>query len=427
MNPEEALDWINSFERFGIKLGLERISHIVKKLDNPHKNYKTVHVAGTNGKGSVCKFLASILTESGYKTGCYTSPHIQRFSERISIDNKEISDENIVSLVEKIKPIVDEMVENNNTPTFFEIVTAMAFKYFSDENVDFAVIEVGLGGLYDATNIVEPVVSVITNIALEHTDILGKKIKDIASQKAGIIKNGVSVVTAAEGDALEIIRNTAKEKNASLSSVNEKMWKRISSDLNGQEFNIKGTLADYNVKTPMLGKNQGENISVVIATAENLQMKGVYIPERGIIEGVAKATNPGRLEIVKNDPIVLLDGAHNPAGMKVLKESLKDFECTKLILVVGILSDKDINSMLSIILPCADTTILTKSHSSRASEPNKLKEVAEKIGYKKNIIVKDQIPDAIKYAKSIAKKDDLICVTGSLLTVGEAKDYFQKC
>jgi len=426
MNSEEALSWINSFERFGIKLGLERISYIAKKLDNPNKNYKIVHVAGTNGKGSVCKFLASILSESGYKTGCYISPHIQRFSERITIDNKEISDEKIASLVEKIKPIVEEMIKNNDTPTFFEIVTAMAFQYFSDEKVDFAVVEVGLGGKYDATNIVEPMVSVITNITLEHTDVLGKKIQDIALQKSGIIKDGVAVVTAAEGDALDIINNATVEKNASINIINEKMWKRKSFDLGGQEFHIKGTLADYNVKTSMLGKHQGGNISLAIATVENLQMNGIYIPETSIAEGVAKATNPGRLEIVQHNPIVLLDGAHNPAGISTLKEALNDFEHDKLIIVLGILSDKDVNSMLSIIVPGADTIVVTKSHGSRASEPTKLKEMIEKVGYKKNIIVKDQIPDAIKYAKSIAKKDDLICVTGSLFTVGGAREYLVK-
>jgi len=425
MNYEESLDWLYSFERFGIKLGLERIEYIAKKLDNPHKNYKIIHIAGTNGKGSVCKFLEAILSESGYKTGCYTSPHIQRFSERITINNKEISDENIVSLVEKIKPIADEMIKNNDTPTFFEIVTAMAFQYFSDEKVDFAVVEVGLGGNYDATNIVEPVVSVITNISLEHTDVLGKTIQDIALQKAGIIKDGVSVVTATEGEALKVIKNVAKEKNASINIVNEKVWKRISFDLNGQEFHIKGALADYNVKTSMLGKHQGENIALAIVAIEKLQMNRVYIPETSIIEGVAKTTNTGRLEIVQHNPLVLLDGAHNPAGMNVLKEALKDFEYDKIILVLGILSDKDINSMLSTIVPVADTIVVTRSHNNRACEPTKLKEMIETV-YKKNIVVKDHISDAIKYAESIVKKDDLICVTGSLFTVGDAREYLMK-
>jgi len=427
MKFEESLNWLYGFEKFGIKLGLERISYIAEKLGNPQGNYKSIHVAGTNGKGSVCKFLASILNSGGYKVGVYLSPHLQRFSERIVVDNKEISDDEFVSLVDKIKPIVDEMIKNDNTPTFFEIVTAIAFQHFSDKGVDFAVIEVGLGGKYDATNIVEPVVSVITNITLEHTDILGKTIKDIALQKAGIVKDDVAVVTAAKGDALKVIKNVAKERNATVYVIDEKRWNRLYCDTEGQEFVIKGDLTDYSVKTAMLGKHQGENIALAIASIENLQMNGVYIPETSIIDGVAKATNPGRLEIVKHEPLILLDGAHNPDGMRTLKAALnEDFDYDKLIIVLGILSDKDISCMLSIIAPTADTIVVTKSHNSRACRPSKLKEMIEKSGYKKKVVVKDWITNALGYAESIAKKNDLICITGSLFTVGEARDCLVK-
>jgi len=427
MKFEESLSWLYGFEKFGIKLGLERISHIAEKLGNPQNNYKIIHVAGTNGKGSVCKFLASILASGGYKVGIYLSPHLQRFSERIVVDNKEISDDEFVSLVDKIKPIADEMIKNDSTPTFFEIVTAIAFQYFSDKGVDFAVIEVGLGGKYDATNIVSPMVSVITNISLEHTDILGKTIKDIALQKAGIVKDDVAVVTATKGNALKVIKNVAKERNATVYAIDEKRWKRIYYDTEGQKFVIKGDLTDYSVKTSMLGKHQGENIALAIASIENLQMNGVYIPETSITDGVAKAANPGRLEIVKHEPLVLLDGAHNPDGMRTLRATLnEDFDYDELILVLGILSDKDIPSMLSIITPTADTIVVTKSHNSRACEPSKLKEMIEKSGYKKKVIVKNQIPGAIKHAESIAKKKDLICITGSLFTVGETREYLVK-
>ena len=427
MKFEESLSWLYGFEKFGIKLGLERISHIAEKLGKPQNNYKIIHVAGTNGKGSVCKFLASILTSGGYKVGVYLSPHLQRFSERIVVDNKEISEDEFVSLVDKIKPIVDEMIKNDNTPTFFEIVTAIAFQYFSDKGVDFAVIEVGLGGKYDATNIVSPIVSVITNISLEHTDILGKTIKDIALQKAGIVKDNVAVVTAAKEDALKVIKNAAKERNATVYGIDEKRWKRTYCDTEGQEFVIKGDLTDYSVKTSMLGKHQGENIALAIASIENLQMNGVYIPETSIIDGIAKATNPGRLEVVKHGPLILLDGAHNPDGMRTLKAALDDdFDYDKLILVLGILSDKDIPSMLSIIVPAADTIVVTKSRNKRACEPSKIKEMTEQSGYEKEVVVKDWVPDAVKYTESIAKKKDLICITGSLFTVGEAREYLMK-
>jgi dihydrofolate synthase/folylpolyglutamate synthase len=427
MTFEESSKWLYGFEKFGIKLGLERISHIAEKLGNPQGNYKIIHVAGTNGKGSVCKFLASMLNSGGYKVGVYLSPHIQRFSERIVVDNKEISEDEFALLVNKIKPIVDEMIKSDNTPTFFEIVTAIAFQYFSDKGVDFAVIEVGLGGKYDATNIVSPMVSVITNIALEHTDILGKTIKDIALQKAGIIKDDVAVVTAAKGDALKVIKNVAKERKAPVYVIDEKRWNRAYCDTEGQEFVIKGDLTDYSVKTSMLGKHQGENIALAIASIENLQMNGIYIPETSIIDGVAKAANPGRLEIVKHEPLVLLDGAHNPDGMQTLRTTLdEDLDYDKLILVLGILSDKDISSMLSIIVSAADIIVVTKSQNSRACEPSKLKEIIEKSGYEKEVVVKDRVSDAVDYAESIAKKNDLICITGSLFTVGEAREYLVK-
>ncbi len=427
MKFEESLNWLYGFEKFGIKLGLERICHIAKRLGNPQNNYKIIHVAGTNGKGSVCKFLASILVSGGYKVGIYLSPHLQSFSERIVVDNNEISEDEFVLLVDMIKPIVDEMIKNDNAPTFFEIVTAIAFQYFSDKEIDFAVIEVGLGGKYDATNVVSPIVSVITNITLEHTDILGKTIKDIALQKAGIAKDDVAVVTAAKGDALKVIKNVAKERKAPVYVIDEKRWKRTYCDTKGQDFTIKGNLTDYFVKTSMLGKHQGENIALAIASIENIQMNGVYIPETSIIDGVAKATNPGRLEIIKHEPIVLLDGAHNPDGMQTLKITLnEDLDYDKLILVLGILADKDIASMLSIIVPAADIIVVTKSHNSRACEPNELKEMIEKSGCKKKVVVKDRISDAVDYAESTAKKKDIICITGSLFTVGGAREYLVK-
>lgn len=424
MSFEKSLNWLYGFQKYGIKLGLERINHIVKELGDPHKNYKIIHVGGTNGKGSVCKFLESILTSGGYKVGVYTSPHLQHISERIVINNCRITEDELVVLVNRIKPIVNDMVENNDVPTFFEIVTALAFQYFSDKDVDFAVVEVGLGGRYDATNIVDPVVTVITNVSLEHENVLGKKIGDIALEKAGIIKNNVPVITGAKGEPLKLIKNVAKERSAPVNVINDMKWRKLCGDVEGQEFFIKGFLTDTSVRTSMLGRFQGENIAIAVAVVEYLQMNGVYISDMSIIDGIAKTVNPGRMEVVGYEPIILLDGAHNPAGMQMLKKSLQeDFDYDKLIVVLGILSDKDIKSMLSKIVPLADSVIVTKSHNERACEPSELKKVVEKSGYKNEVVVKDRISDAIEHAKSIAKKNDLICITGSLFTVGEAKDY----
>jgi len=427
MNYKETINWLDGFQKFGIKLGLERITYICNTLDNPQNNYKTIHVGGTNGKGSVCKYLGSILKAGGYKTGVYLSPHLQRFSERILLDGKEISEKDIVSLVVKIKPIVDEMVKNDSMPTYFEIVTAMAFQYFSDKKADFAVIEVGLGGRFDATNIVEPVISVITNVTLEHEDILGKKVEQIAFEKAGIIKKNIPVITGAKGPALKVIQNIAKERNATIYVIDNKKWKRVSFDLEGQEFFIKGLLKDYSVKTKMLGLHQGENIALTLTAVEQLQMNGFYITDDSIIDGIEKAFNPGRMEVISRKPCILLDGAHNPAGMKVLEDTLRnDFEYEKLILVLGILSDKNIKEILKIIVPLTDIIVTTKSCNPRACDPPQLKKMIEDLKSRKEIVARGKIKNAIDYAKSIAKKDDLICITGSLFTVGEAKDYLVK-
>jgi dihydrofolate synthase/folylpolyglutamate synthase len=428
MNYEESLRWLYGFEQYGWKLGLERISYLVNELGNPQSNVKIIHVAGSNGKGSVCKFIAGILQKAGYRVGVYTSPHLERFSERIVVNNEEISQEDIVSLVEKIKPIVEEMIGDNNAPTFFEIVTAMAFQFFSDCNVDFAVVEVGLGGRFDATNVVTPVVSVITDISLEHRQQLGEDIESIAFEKAGIIKENIPVVTAAKYAAKDVVEKIAEEKNAEAVIVDRKCWKRRFCSMSRQGFQVKGLFNDYTVETSILGEYQGENIALAVAALEQLQIAGVCcFTVNDVVEGVKSAFNPGRMEIMCENPVVLLDGAHNPAGMEMLKESLeKDFEYRRLIVVLGVLMDKDIESMLSAILPVSDVTIVTKSNNPRSCPPSVLKDKIRNLGYKKILVVEDSISKAVDLAMSMADKKDVICVTGSLFTVGEARSYLAK-
>ena len=425
MNFEDSIRWLYSFKKHGSKLGLERISFLVEQLGNPQNTIKIIHVTGTNGKGSVCKFIGSILQKAGYKVGVYISPHLQRFSERIVVNNEEISEENVVLLVEKIRPVVDDMIKQNNTPTFFEVITAMAFQFFSDCTVDFAVIEVGLGGRFDATNVVNPLVSVITNVSLEHTDYLGEDIKSIAFEKAGIIKESVPVVTAVKNDARDVIKKIAKEKNTRTTVIDRNHWRRLSYNMNYQEFLIQGAFNDYTVKTPLLGGYQGENIALAVSTIEQLQMNGIYLTDDDILEGISTAFNPGRMEIISEEPTILLEGAHNPAGMEMLKKTLEeDFEYDRLILLIGILKDKNIQKMLSTIAPISDIIIVTKSKNARACEPEVLKNSIEKIGWKKELFIVDSLPKAIKYAKSMANKNDIICISGSLFTVGEARSYF---
>ncbi|UCF12148.1 MAG: bifunctional folylpolyglutamate synthase/dihydrofolate synthase [Thermoplasmatales archaeon] len=424
MNFKESICWLYSFKKYGSKLGLERISYLIKQLGNPQNTIKVIHVTGTNGKGSVCKFIGSILLKAGYNVGVYVSPHLQRFSERIIVNNEEISEGDVVLLVEKIKPVVDDMIKQNNTPTFFEVVTAMAFQFFSDCTVDFAVVEVGLGGRFDATNVVNPLVSVITNISLEHTNYLGEDIKSIAFEKAGIIKENAPVITAVKNDARDVIKKIAKEKNAHTIVINSNHWRRLSNNINYQEFLIQGAFNDYTVKTTLLGEYQGENIALALSTIEQLQMNGVYLTDDDVLEGISTTLNPGRIEIISKKPTVLLDGAHNPVGMKMLRKTLEeDFEYNRLVLLIGILKDKNIQKMLSTIAPISDIIIVTKSNNVRACEPEVLKNTVEKVGYKKDLFIDDSIPNAIEHAKSVTKEDDIICISGSLFTVGEARSY----
>lgn len=424
MNINENMHWLNSYSRFGIKLGLERIKNLLDLLKNPQNEFKIIHVGGTNGKGSVSRYISSILFQNGFDVGLYTSPHLQEINERIVVNKKKISNKDFSNLTNKIKPFVKQ-IENQDPPTYFEILTAMAFEYFKDKKIDYAVIEVGLGGRYDATNIVNPSVSIITNVAYDHKYILGKAIKKIAYEKSGIIKNNTPVVTAASGEALKIIENVAKEKNSGVHRISKKNIKRICSKINFQKFAINGTLEKYSVKTIMLGEHQGQNIAIALGAVELLQMNGVYISDTSILRGIEKAMVPGRTEIVRKSPTLILDGAHNPAGIQALKHTLEnDFVYGKIILVIGILADKDIDKMLSTIVPLADIVILTKPKNNRAWNINQTIKKLEKKGFLAQIIEIDDVKKAVSHALSIAENKDIICVTGSLYTVGEARDFF---
>lgn len=398
MDYNQTLEYLYSLEPKKWKLELGPISALLERLGNPHKWLKCIHVAGTNGKGSVCAMISSVLREAGYKTGRYNSPHLERFTERIVINGKEISEKKFVELAKKVKAVY-------SSESFFEFITSMAFLYFKEEKVDFVVLEVGLGGRLDATNVIDPLVSVITDIDLEHTGYLGSTIKKIAFEKSGIIKEGRPVITSNDKGALEVIRKISKEKNAPLylaKGFRKEDWK----------FSVNG---HDNPHLGLKGGFQLMNAAVAVAAIDVLKEKyKLHIDEKALKNGLDKAKWPGRFEFIKKN--VLLDCAHNPAGMKVLVNELKRLEYKRLIVVVGILKDKDYKSMLRLLSPLASYLIITRPNAERAAEPE---ELAKYAGRDYEII--GNVGKAVEKARAMLKKDELMLVCGSIYTVGEAR------
>ncbi len=367
-------------------LSLDNIKILLKKIGNPEKSLKVIHVAGTNGKGSVCAMISSVLKEAGYKVGMYTSPHLKEFRERFLINGKKISEKDLINYFKKIKPFITDQ-------TFFEVITAMAFLYFKDKKVDYLVLEVGLGGRLDATNVVDPLVSVITNIGLEHQDYLGDTIKKIAYEKAGIIKEGKPVVTGAKGSALNVIKKIAKDKGCKVFTDGKPI----------------------NVPLKLKGEFQLVNASIAMETIRVLNhYYNLKIKKNEINNGLLKTVWHGRLEFISNN--VLVDCAHNPDAVKALKKELLKIKkgYNKIILILGILKDKDYKAMIKELKPLSSRTILVKPNIPRAIDPRIL---AEQIEF--NYIIIENVKAALGYAKKIAKQDDLILVTGSIYVVGE--------
>ncbi len=413
MTYKQALKYLYSLQKYGVKFGLSKTSNIMKKMGDPQKGQKYIHIAGTNGKGSVAAMVESVLMRSGYKVGFYSSPHLVRFTERFRINRKEISRKKVIELTEEIKGIISP----DHPPTYFEVTTAMAFAYFARKNVDIAIMEVGMGGRLDATNIIKPVVSAITNISLEHQFFLGSTLLEIAGEKAGIIKRGVDTITAAtQPEVIRLFRDICSERRAPFFKVGKDVrYRRAGSGFN--YYGIKRRMRE--IHPTLTGEFQYRNSSLAIGILELLEKKGYKFTEDDIRTGVEETTWPGRIQVVSNKPLLVVDGAHNPGAAKVLAKTVKkNFTYDRLILVLGVMKDKDIKSIIGALITLADYVICSSPEYFRSAAPEDLYEIVSDQGIKAEII--RALPKAINRAKKIAEKSDMILVTGSLFTVGEA-------
>ncbi|WP_302222203.1 bifunctional folylpolyglutamate synthase/dihydrofolate synthase [Acidaminococcus timonensis] len=421
MEYTDAVAYVESLGKFGIHLGMERIQGLAALLDHPERKIRTVHVTGTNGKGSVTAFLTSILKESGRRVGTYTSPHFVRYNERICLDGQEISNEDFAAVTEKTKDALDKwLAGGGEQPTQFEFLTAMAFLYFAEKQVDLAVIEVGMGGLWDSTNIITPEVSVITNVTLEHTERLGKTIEAIATQKAGIIKPGVPVVTAAEGAALAVIRDTAEANHSALYILgNQFSAEVLSSSMGAQEFLYRDGEKELDVTIHLPGEHQVLNGAVALKVAELLAARDKAITEAAILKGMEETRWPGRLERIHQKPDIILDGAHNPSGVTVLRKALDEYyPRARRYFVFGMMADKDVSQVSDILFRPEDTIYTVLAHvGDRSETPEKL---AKRLH--KNAVPMDDLTAAYRKAVGEAGPEDVVIVCGSLYLVGTFKE-----
>ena len=429
MNYEDGMKYIKMVGNFGSNYGLERTERLLEILGNPHKKIKVIHIAGTNGKGSTTSILTSILMKEGFKTGMYTSPFLEEFEERIQINKVNISKEDLGIYVGIIKDAVDKVMEEGYThPTEFEIITCLMFKYFYDKKVEYAVIEVGLGGRLDSTNVVSPVLTVITSISLDHTNILGNTIEEIAGEKGGIIKNNIPFIMYPQEieEAKNVLINICKEKNSKVHEVKKEngSLEYINEDDFYQRIKIKGLLKDYYIKLRLLGEHQIVNCQVAVMAAEVLsEIEGFAL--NNIETGVEDARWNGRLEVLCKEPLIVIDGAHNIQGIKSLKKNvIKYFNYNKMHLILGILADKQVNEMINTIVPLSEDVIALTPHSDRAELASELKKEIYKVNDKVKSFEKYE--DGFYSALSTAGKDDIILVTGSLYMIGEMRSIINK-
>ncbi len=435
----ESLDYIYSKIDFSLTkqqrysdevFNLDRMRNFMRALGNPQDSYKTIHVAGTKGKGSISAMIAEVLREAGYKTGFYSSPHMIEYTERIRVNGFSIDENEFIQVLNEIYPIIESIYGL----TTFEITTAIAFCYFKKKDVDVAVFEVGLGGRLDATNIIKPILSVISSISMDHMAILGNTLQEIAGEKAGIIKTNTPVIIAPQrGDVMGVFRAKAEEMGSRLIAVKDKVCtSQRKSDIRHQTFTIEYPCSDevqfqdkksYEISIPLLGEHQMENASTAFCALKTLQEIGLRINDKDIVSGLAKVHWPGRFEILKENPFLIIDAAHNPESVERLVSTIQELLSGKRVfLIFGASEDKDIKGMLHIFQPVTNKLILTRSVHPRAANPGDMKKMIKDISY--DTIVIDDIEEALSYAFKEAHDNDVILASGSIFVASAIREIW---
>lgn len=428
MKYEEAMKYITEVGNFGSNYGLERTYKLLEHLGNPERDLKLIHIAGTNGKGSTTSMITEILMGEGYKVGMYTSPFIEEFEERIQINRNNIPKESLAILMDEIKVAVDKVIEAGyNHPTEFEIITVLMLLYFKKENIDFGVIEVGLGGTLDSTNVIKPIIQVITSISFDHTNLLGNTLEKIAREKAGIIKKGIpTIIYPQQEEVLKVIKNKCFEMDSELYIANNENLKFKNIVNLDKPYQLLKYNNEIDVLLPLLGEHQIINLSVAMQAIEVLNNKNIIdISIANIVKSIKNVSWKGRLEVLSNNPYVVIDGAHNIQGIKTLSRNIKKyFKYENLYLILGILADKDVEEMIKIITPMAKKVYSVTPNSIRGELAESLKDEVSK--FNKNCKAFDKYEEAYLEALNDASEKDLILASGSLYMIGDMRKIIRK-
>ena len=421
MNAQQAIEYIHSVCWKGSVPGLSRTFELLEKMGNPQKKLKFVHIAGTNGKGSTAAMTASILRKAGYCTGLYTSPYIYTFHERMQVDGQMITDEELVAITEFVKPLAESM---DDTPTEFELVTCIGFEFFKRRGCDIVVLEVGMGGALDSTNVIEaPEVAVITNIGLDHTDYLGSTLEEIALTKAGIFKEGGDAVIYRGTQGVEnVFETVCTQRNVSLKKADFDGIEPVSHGLDGQVFDC----GEYEkLQLPLLGQHQMKNAAVVLKVIETLTQKGWNISRQNVYDGMAEVTWPGRFDVVSKKPLFIIDGGHNPQCIEALVKNIGDYLAGKrVIALTGVLADKDYGDMYRPVMPLVEQFVCVTPPNPRRLPAQELAAHLENVGAKATAC--EEIADGVKLAVELAGEDGVVLCFGSLYTIGAIKEALDK-